>query len=128
MKLFVIAAIALPMATTPVLAWTVCGDGVPVDRQLNWARGDTGHNEGAACGADILANAAGISLPPFHQVLPYGEVFKRNAMMSAAIAAYKKGYHEEAVSVAICSQVHNAAAHECLKQNRTEIKSWFNTQ
>jgi hypothetical protein len=109
-------------------AWTTCPDGVPVNGQLDWSKGDWGHNEGANCGAGVLANAAGVNLPAFHAILPYGEIFKRASMMQVAIGAYKRGYHNEAIEAAICSQVHNGAAHQCLKQNRTEVDEWFRQQ
>ncbi|QCI97478.1 hypothetical protein [Agrobacterium larrymoorei] len=123
-----IIAIVLLSTVQSAGAWTVCPDGVPINAQLNWSRQDRGHNEGANCGASVLANAAGVNLPGIHQVLPYGEIFKRNHMMDVAIAAYKRGYHNEAIEAAICSQVHNGAAHQCLKQNRTEIDAWFREQ
>ncbi len=103
----------------------VCKNNTTVSSNLNWSRGDTGHNEGAGCAVSILAGKLGLAVPAAHQFLPYGEVFKRDAMMRIAREAYNKGYHSDAIAVAICSQVHNGPIHQCLVDNTPAIDEWF---
>lgn len=95
-----------------------------VASECNWAKNDTGHNEGAGCGAGVLAKIGGFDIP-HSEIIPLGELWKRREMMYAALEAFKRGHHDEAVDVAICAQIHNKESHEFLKKNREAVSEWF---
>lgn len=95
-----------------------------VASECNWAKNDTGHNEGAGCGAGVLAKIGGFQIPHAN-ILPLGDIWKRREMMYAALEAFKRGYHNEAVDVAICAQIHNRTSQEFLQNNRDGVAKWF---
>lgn len=124
-RTFLCAVSAALFVSSNAVAQTICNDGEAVPGELSWAAGDTGHNEGADCGLQALGGA-GVGLPAT-TFGAAGEVFKRNAMMQTAINAYKAGFQEQAINAAICSAVHNPAAHVCLSQHRDLVGYWLST-
>lgn len=120
----ILAVSLFVLLPTQAFADAVCADGVPVSGQLDWALNHNDvFNEGAECGLSILGGIAGYSFPAVR--VGIGNVFKRPEMMRAAITIYKAGMVEQATEVATCSQIHNGAAYNCLKENKADVHAWL---
>jgi hypothetical protein len=98
-----------------------------VTAHLDWSAHDNGFNEGATCGLSVLTGLNLAGLPALVPQPILGNVFHRDTMMGFAKTAYRLGAKEQAVDVAICSQVHNDDAHACLTAHRHLVAAWFDT-
>lgn len=99
-----------------------------VYNHLDWSSRDHGYNEGALCGIEALQGIAGVELPsiPFEQDL-LGNIWDRTNMMGAAVQAYRLGFHDEAVSAAACSQIHNSPAYQLLSGHPDIVEYWLDS-
>lgn len=93
-----------------------------LDLHLSFCRTDTGHNEGASCGASVL----GYQIGPLIGV-GAGEIFKRNHMTSLASAAAKAGATEQAFQGMMCCQVHNPIGAACFQSYKPQVIYWLQT-
>jgi hypothetical protein len=102
-----------------------CAGDVPA--HLEWCSRDHGFNEGASCGFNALAGT-GVPLPaPVGQAI-LGNVWDRTNMMGATEMAWKAGATGQAVEAALCCQIHNPAAYQCLSSHRDVIAAWLSSK
>src|SRR5258708_6142041 len=99
--------------------------GTDVTAHMDWSENNTGFNEGATCGLSVLAGIGIAGLPALVPQPVLGNTFSRHAMMEFAKIAYRQGTREQAIDVAICSQLHNPDAHACLTAHRDLVAVWF---
>lgn len=96
-------------------------------KQLDWALGDHGFNEGADAAAAIAAEI-GFSIPAnIAQFIGagLGNVWDRCNMMYFAKDLAKTGNVEPAISIALLSQWHNCHAFKCLLAHLPEVGGWL---
>lgn len=90
---------------------------------LEWCSRDHGFNEGAICGASALAGFPGTPNIGSGPIL--GNLWDRTAMMSLARDAAKAGRLGDATKAAICCQIHNQQAAQCLAANTGTVQKWL---
>jgi hypothetical protein len=99
-----------------------CVTDIPI--HLGWCSRDHGFNEGAKCGVEALAGTVSdVPADADEQVL--GNIWDRTAMMSVTKEAWRAGFTEAAANAAICCQIHNDGAHQCLSSHRDLVKQWL---
>jgi len=103
-----------------------CAPDVPV--HLEWCSRDHGFNEGATCGFNALGGIAGVQLPAALPQPILGNAWDRTNMMGATVAAWKAGATDQAVNAAICCQIHNPAAQQCLQSHRDLVAQWLSNK
>jgi len=123
-----IAGMAIAMGLFGTIGVAQAQDWNYVAGNLNWSARDHGFNEGAQCGFNYLQGIAGIQLPFPGDYYVLGNVWDRTNMMGAAQLAFRMGYVDAAVNVALCSQIHNYPVQQALAQRPDLIVAWFNSR
>jgi hypothetical protein len=99
-----------------------------VEEHLEWCSRDPGFNEGATCGYNALRGTELPGLPPLVGQPLLGNAWVRRDMMYLSRDAYRSGYRQQAVTAAVCCQVHTPDAHQCLQENHDAIARWFESK
>jgi hypothetical protein len=81
------------------------------------------------CGITYLQGIAGVAIPNAQIPEPIlGNIWDRTNMMGAAQTAFRLGFVDAAVNVALCSQIHNPPVQSALAQRRYLIAAWFGSR
>jgi hypothetical protein len=109
---------------TSTVAEAACDMSLDPAGQMEWCSRDHGFNEGATCGLNALGNTGINGLPAMVSQAVLGNTWDRTNMMGAAKAAYRAGHQNEAVTAALCCQIHNPD-YSKLQECRSQVAAWL---